>query len=91
MEPNKLRGSNGWYKMYLKEGKNNEIRRVFEHFEMQVSRLIRIAYGPFAADNMRDEGLAEIGFTKFSKFLNLKDSVAKETKAMDWARKVMKK
>jgi len=53
--------------------------------------LIRIAYGPFAADNMRDEGLAEIGFTKFSKFLNLKDSVAKETKAMDWARKVMKK
>lgn len=37
---------NHWYKIILKEGKNREIRRMFEHFELKVSRLIRIKFGP---------------------------------------------
>ena len=33
--------------MTLREGKNREIRNIFESFNMTVTRLIRISYGPY--------------------------------------------
>lgn len=38
-------GINKWYQVTLSEGKNREVRRIFEAFNLQVSRLIRIGYG----------------------------------------------
>ena len=40
-------GRNQWVEMTLTEGKNREVRKVLEHFGLQVSRLIRTRYGPF--------------------------------------------
>ena len=40
-------GDNVWLTMALTEGKNREIRNICGHFGWPVSRLIRVAYGPF--------------------------------------------
>lgn len=40
-------GDNAWATVSLQEGKNRELRRVFEHLGWPVNRLIRLSYGPF--------------------------------------------
>jgi 23S rRNA pseudouridine2605 synthase len=53
-------GRNCWIEMSLAEGKNREVRRVLAHLGMQVSRLIRTAYGPFDLDELDVGGVAEV-------------------------------
>ena len=38
-------GANHWYNVILKEGKNREVRRLWQSQDVRVSRLIRVRYG----------------------------------------------
>jgi 23S rRNA pseudouridine2605 synthase len=54
------RGSNAWLTVSLHEGRNREIRRVMAHLNLAVTRLIRVAYGPFQLGNLARGEIAEV-------------------------------
>src|SRR5437762_6911230 len=53
-------GSNAWITLSLQEGKNREVRRVLEHLGYPVTRLIRLAYGPFQLGNLARGDIEEV-------------------------------
>lgn len=59
-ELERQQGSNAWVTVSLTEGKNREVRRVMEHLEYPVNRLIRVAYGPFQLSNLARGGVEEV-------------------------------
>ena len=61
-------GSNCWIEMSLTEGKNREVRRVLAYLGMQVSRLIRTAYGPFTIEGMEPCDADEIDDAELQDF-----------------------
>ncbi len=53
-------GDNVWLTMGLREGKNREIRKVLEALGLKVSRLIRVAYGPFQLGRLEPGEIEEV-------------------------------
>ncbi len=60
VETEKQEGHNQWLMVTLREGKNREIRKVMEHLGLQVTRLIRVAFGPFQLGKLPRGGIEEI-------------------------------
>jgi len=61
-------GRNRWIEMNLTEGKNREVRRVLEHLGLQVSRLIRTAYGPLTLDGLKPGQVEEVDAGELDSF-----------------------
>lgn len=61
-------GRNRWIEMKLTEGKNREVRNVLEHLGLQVSRLMRTAYGPFELADLPRGQAAEIRQVEVERF-----------------------
>ncbi len=53
-------GTNSWLSVILSEGKNREIRRVMKSIGLEVSRLIRLSYGPFQLGSLRKGEVREV-------------------------------
>jgi 23S rRNA pseudouridine2605 synthase len=62
--------TNTWYRMVLTEGKNREIRRLFEHFGCVVNRLIRVQYGPFHLGTMKTGEVKEVPPGSVKRFMD---------------------
>jgi len=56
----KQQGSNAWIDVSIREGKNREIRKIMEHLGLQVTRLIRTAFGPFQLGKLEKGKIEEV-------------------------------
>ena len=53
-------GTNAWLTLGLREGKNREVRNILGSLGLDVTRLIRISYGPFQLDDLREGHVLEV-------------------------------
>jgi 23S rRNA pseudouridine2605 synthase len=62
-------GGNSWFTLTLREGKNREIKKLFEAIGLQVTRLIRIGYGPFELAELKRGAVAEVPAARLPRLL----------------------
>lgn len=53
-------GSNAWLTIGLREGKNREVKNVMAALGLEVTRLIRVSYGPFQLGELPESAVQEI-------------------------------
>jgi len=56
----RVQGSNLWLSFAIREGKNREVRTVLGHLDLDVTRLIRVSFGPFQLGELADGAVEEV-------------------------------
>src|SRR5580658_929039 len=56
----RVQGSNLWLSFGIREGKNREVRTVLGHLGLDVTRLIRVSFGPFQLAELAEGEVEEV-------------------------------
>jgi len=56
----RVQGSNPWLTFAIREGKNREVRNVLGHLGLDVTRLIRVSFGPFQLGELAPGAIEEV-------------------------------
>jgi 23S rRNA pseudouridine2605 synthase len=56
----RVKGSNLWLSLAIREGKNREVRNVLDHLGLAVTRLIRVSFGPFQLGELAAGAVEEV-------------------------------
>ena len=56
----RVQGANLWLTFAIREGKNREVRNVLGHLGLDVTRLIRVSFGPFQLGELKAGDVEEI-------------------------------
>lgn len=70
IEKNKRTGANQWLIITIHEGKNREVRKIMTHLGLAVTRLIRIAFGPFSLGELKEGEIKEVPSPLLTKLLS---------------------
>jgi len=60
LEETQSDGTNHWLNISIKEGKNREVRKVMAFIGLEVTRLIRVSFGPFQLGNLPKGEVTEV-------------------------------
>ncbi len=60
IETEKAEGANKWLSVTIREGKNREVRKVLAYVGLQVTRLIRVSFGPFQLGKLSRGAIEEV-------------------------------
>jgi 23S rRNA pseudouridine2605 synthase len=56
----RVQGANLWLTFAIREGKNREVRNVLGHLGLEVTRLIRVSFGPFRLGELATGAVEEV-------------------------------
>jgi 23S rRNA pseudouridine2605 synthase len=56
----RVQGANLWLTFAIREGKNREVRTVLAHLGLEVTRLIRVSFGPFQLTELEEGEVEEV-------------------------------
>lgn len=85
-------GANKWYHCVVMEGRNREVRRLWESQEVQVSRLKRVRYGPiFLPSDVRAGTWREMTPKEVKELSKMMELAPKKSRAMSTAEKELLK
>ncbi|HEX3501793.1 MAG TPA: pseudouridine synthase [Xanthobacteraceae bacterium] len=56
----RVQGTNLWLTFAIREGKNREVRTILAHLGLEVTRLIRVSFGPFQLAELEEGAVEEV-------------------------------
>lgn len=85
-------GQNRWYYVVIREGRQREVRRLWEHFGLQVSRLMRVRYGNIILPkSLRKGRIKELEAAELKQLLETVGLELEQVKTSGVSRKPFKK